>query len=65
MIRSRSRQLRSPPLELCTKFARIAASRMRAHPVASHAAGTVNNTSAVSVTSGRVSTALVRNEEES
>lgn len=48
MILSLSRQCVSPPLELCTSPARIAASRISAHPAASQAAGTVRRTSAAS-----------------
>lgn len=55
MMRNLSRQFLSPPLELWTRFARIAASRMSAHPAASHAAGTVSSTSAVSVQQPRAS----------
>ena len=48
MMRSRSLQLRSPPLALCTMPAWIAAVRIIWQPAASHAAGTVRMTSAAS-----------------
>lgn len=46
MILRRSLQSRSPALEDWTSPAVIAASRIIWHPMASHAAGTVNQTSA-------------------
>mgnify|MGYP007100403786 CR=1 FL=1 len=48
MMRSRSLQLRSPPLALCTIPAWIAAVRIIWQPAASHAAGTVSMASAAS-----------------
>ena len=48
MILSRSLQLISPALELCTRPALIAASLIISHPRASQAAGTVSHTSAES-----------------
>jgi hypothetical protein len=49
MMRRRSLQLTSPALDACTKPAVIAAERMMLQPFASHAAGTVSQTSAESV----------------
>lgn len=49
MMRRRSLQLTSPALDECTKPAVIAAERMMLQPFASHAAGTVSQTSAESV----------------
>lgn len=43
MIRSRSRQSRSPACDDWTNCADIAASRIMSHPFASHAAGTVSH----------------------
>jgi hypothetical protein len=51
IMRRRSLQLTSPALDDCTKPAVIAAERMMLQPFASHAAGTVSQTSAESVAS--------------